>query len=810
MNLQNARFWFSWLGDVSGNQGLAEEQALRQALQNVIHLLCREPENTEATSGKPVFLPFASLHTLPEAAKYLIDYMDDNSDLEVCWVYGILDSKSAQLASIEQLGIDLFSIPANWPPGSFPTGPCFRYVCVASLTSVLEEVFKKQHPYSIDFHDQEGIKLQLQAACCHAWLSRSRSRVAHGNRDRIQSEAPEIILSALEKAKNDFPSVNHRVCQDGCSAIAALDVGIECLSHTPSEVTKHAVAKDLANLDCQTPRLASLLHTRSAENTDLPFDQIVVFEDNENMRNHIVDLLRKMTTCECHIISADPIASYRKRALVADDGKTIGYGDSENRHEMPDASRDVLRTLLCFDLEVCDPKSPNKRLDICGVSSGLWFLYKCAHEYPLASRLVITGHRRLDERGLNAGAGDLLLKPFTDDDLMTAIRSASRHSMLWVSPESVRQEWVASFSRIADETVWESDPLKILKAWLFDCNLRLDFRDALSFDVDSDYYDLVILDPYPWEGRDSHKPDLVSEYISCIRRWPIQPRIIVLLPYERRALQAAGVLHLLGRLLRDGQDKIIHKPISVTEDNDPQSMGPVIINALASVPAFDVKYVAITPLMGLVWAKTRNLFSRAVKGKDVDIKYQDFAWAPMAVLVGEMCGFSSRPGDIVAEIRSNENLREEVATRLQDEIDRNEKRWKMLGVTANDVLDAFLDSVNEAGPIMGLRSLESWLMRVVDTSTGGVRTRSSFEDDLVKLFGGETRLSIGAKGGWFDDGGAYVTDVPLIIEFCAKRGIIAREAIEKVVVEYLTKDGCEARVLIQEIPIRGYMLSGSS
>ena len=101
-------------------------------------------------------------------------------------------------------------------------------------------------------------------------------------------------------------------------------------------------------------------------------------------------------------------------------------------------------------------------------------------------------------------------------------------------------------------------------------------------------------------------------------------------------------------------------------------------------------------------------------------------------------------------------------------------------------------------------------MRVVDTSTGGVRTRSSFEDDLVKLFGGETRLSIGAKGGWFDDGGAYVTDVPLIIEFCAKRGIIAREAIEKVVVEYLTKDGCEAQVLIQEIPIRGYMLSGSS
>jgi hypothetical protein len=272
-------------------------------------------------------------------------------------------------------------------------------------------------------------------------------------------------------------------------------------------------------------------------------------------------------------------------------------------------------------------------------------------------------------------------------------------------------------------------------------------------------------------------------------------------------LQVAGALNLLGGLLRDGEDKIVHKPISIAEGSNPLSIGHIIINALASAPTFDVKYVAVTPLIGLVWAKTRNLFSRILKRECVDEDNLLFAWAPMAVFFGELIGFSSSPQEVVSEMMSNRSLRRDVTERLQDEIDRNQKRWKGLGVTAEDVINMFLESANKSNCLIQCRSIELWLMYVIERSPGEMNARKSFEDDLVKLFGGETRLSIGAKGGWFDGAGAFVTDVPLIIEFCAKQGLIARKAIKKIVAQYLTQEGCEEMVLIQEIPIKGYMLS---
>jgi hypothetical protein len=75
---------------------------------------------------------------------------------------------------------------------------------------------------------------------------------------------------------------------------------------------------------------------------------------------------------------------------------------------------------------------------------------------------------------------------------------------------------------------------------------------------------------------------------------------------------------------------------------------------------------------------------------------------------------------------------------------------------------------------------------------------------LMALFGGETRIEFGVRGRWFDPNGNPVTDAPLIMEFCAKRGIIARQAIEKYVVNHL-KEGGEEAVLVVETPINGYM-----
>jgi hypothetical protein len=81
----------------------------------------------------------------------------------------------------------------------------------------------------------------------------------------------------------------------------------------------------------------------------------------------------------------------------------------------------------------------------------------------------------------------------------------------------------------------------------------------------------------------------------------------------------------------------------------------------------------------------------------------------------------------------------------------------------------------------------------------------SFSKDLALLFGGQTKFRFEARGGWYDDNGKYVEDVPLVIEFCGKKGVIAREAIRKCIVDYLKIEGGEEMVLFQEIPLRGYL-----
>lgn len=810
MNKQDARFWFSWLKDRPAPSTSAGEQALQHALDEVIRLLCN---NTESLETILPFLPSSKAYALPEALEPLIDHLEKmhGKELSECYVCGTLDPVSAKSVSIQQLGIDIFSLPAKWP--SDESESCFRYVCVSSLASVLKEIQYNLKQRSIDERNRDRIRLQLKAARCNTWLERSRSRVAHGNRDIIQFENSEKVQSALQSAIDDFPASGHRVCQNGCSAVAALTAGITRLSGVSSDAIKHSVTRDLANLDCMTPKLASLLNAGSLPVHAPVFDQIVVFEDNPDMRKHIVDSLTTLFTSRCRIIEADPIQSRETRTLVALDGRPIG-GFAKNCHELDQTPRKQLRTLLCFDLEVSDPAKPDKFLNIYGISTGLWFLYKCAKDYPLASRLVITGHRRLDEQGLNAGAGDLLFKPFAGSELATAVRSAGNHRILWVSPESVREEWRSSFRHFKLHTILaDADPLDLLGAWLSVYNLELDIVDGVP-DVDSPgTYDLAVLDLYCFKpGNEDYDPNRILECIAAVNQWPRRPKLIVLVPHEQAAMRSDGILRALGGILVDGTDRILHKPIALTGDKHSSSIGQEIIGTLSESPHFDVKYVAIAPLMGLVWARTRERFCEALSDapKTEHLKY---AWAPLAVLLGERFGFSERASNLYNAINSNKRIEDSLAERLRKEITNNPKRWSPLCEKeeiaiidfSNGVLAAFKKSIENSDVFAGFWSIEQWLMDVIEKPEDSAK-RSSFEDYLVNLFGGETRLSIGAKGGWFNEENQFVTDSPLIIEFCAKRGIIARSAIEGIVVEFLTQEGCEAMVLIQEIPIRGYML----
>ena len=61
------------------------------------------------------------------------------------------------------------------------------------------------------------------------------------------------------------------------------------------------------------------------------------------------------------------------------------------------------------------------------------------------------------------------------------------------------------------------------------------------------------------------------------------------------------------------------------------------------------------------------------------------------------------------------------------------------------------------------------------------------------------------RGSWYK-GANQIDDLLIVIEFCAKSSLVARKFIETTVVRYLREIAGEDCVLVQEIPIRGYLL----
>jgi hypothetical protein len=77
---------------------------------------------------------------------------------------------------------------------------------------------------------------------------------------------------------------------------------------------------------------------------------------------------------------------------------------------------------------------------------------------------------------------------------------------------------------------------------------------------------------------------------------------------------------------------------------------------------------------------------------------------------------------------------------------------------------------------------------------------------LTQVFGGVSSYELGIRGSWYDADSKKVDDTIIVVEFCAKSSLMAKEFIEKTVVRYLKEVAGEDMVLLQEIPIRGRLL----
>lgn len=699
------------------------------------------------------------------------------------YILGTVTHNEAVAQSWKDFGLNLFDLP--WCKEK----KIFHYLPILSLPDMLKAVIHKRYEYN-DTHVQDAID-DIKWAKCHEWIRKIQRCFGHGKRDEMQfcgldSAKDDIQKNIIKKddAQKQLP------CQK-CHVNNALENAYKNIATE----NKFKQIRKVANLDCQGYHLAPL--------SSIPLDitarykRVVILEDDENMRNHIETIIKERYG-KGIVQKANVKESQKKWCFCGDDGTEIKLRD-KNCNEW--------ETLVCLDLELGQKKKNHDG------PSGLWFLYNTALHHPFVSRLVITGYRTGDEKSFNAGTCGFLLKPFTEKELNVAIETSSPFRVLWICPDTVRADWKQWASKVNDEANydWISDRLG---SWLSQFHIRLDDIPVCDKSRIPEY-SIIIMDYYGVEPKcdtcipasTNTQDKLINDYLKITSSNP-SANIIIILPMRDDIFQPKEVLHSVGRIIRDGQDVILHKPMWICSD-DPkvESLGQTIKTTLERRPLFDVKYVIYTPIMGLVWPKAEKFIEQqAISSDKRPGKALDHVdgWSPVGVLMGETWGFTASFKDILDDPR----LGLELSEQLDKERKKHKRRWEKIPneISSNELVNKFLSYLLQPGnKVASYLTIERWLRAVLDRHISEVPGRRSLTESLAHLFGGETRYEFSTRGGWYDSSGTFVQDAPLIIEFCGRKGIVAREAIEDVVVDYLKSVGGEQEVLFQEVPIRGFL-----
>lgn len=761
------QFWFP---QISGNTSGLQSQAVVKAFNQVVELFTGESKSFCGEGEKQGVLSSSFLK-----AEDVREFLELKAKPPFC-VFGTITKSEAVVLSWNGLGLDLFDLP--WSKEK----KIFHYIPILSLPDMLKAVIHKRYEYD-NTYVQYAIN-DIKWAKCHKWICEIQCCFGHGKRDEMQ-------FYGADRAKKEIPNVPKRLpCQD-CYVENTLS---ETRAKMSTEGKLQQLLRVVANLDCQSYRLAPLSGIPFFDRTFPQYKRIVILEDYKKMGDRIEEIIKKHYSGVI-VQKANVEESKKKWRLCGDDGKEI----------LKDENYDEWETLVCFDLELGEAKETDSLPD------GLRILYNTALQHPFVSRLVITGYRTQDERSLNAGACGFLLKPFTDEELNIAIERSSPFSALWVCPDTVQTNWKQWVSKVDDKADYNWIGNK-LAAWLGQYNICLD-TIAEYDETTITKYSVIVMDYYnilPNHDFNKNQADtentlnkLVNDYLK-IRSSNPGANIIVILPMEDHIFHPFGALHSLGRIIRDGHDTILHKPMWICSD-DPQveSLGQTIKTMLEKRPLFDVKYVIYTPIMGLVWPKALKFFEQQAMSSD---KRPDKAldpvdgWSPLGVLMGVIWGFTASFKDILDDPR----LGLELSEQLDNERKNHKQRWKTIPakISSNELVKEFLSYLLQPGnKVTSYLTIERWLRAVLDEH---ISQRSSTKS-LAYLFGGETRYEFGTRGGWHDSKGTFVQDAPLVIEFCGRKAILAREAIERDVVHHLKSVGGEQEVLFQEIPIRGFL-----
>jgi CheY-like chemotaxis protein len=505
-------------------------------------------------------------------------------------------------------------------------------------------------------------------------------------------------------------------------------------------------------------------------------------------------------TPDDRIVEADPKKSWELYQLADAGGNSI---IERFKNEGVKGSR----ILACLDLDINRENAPRGPDDpLADVFGGQWIIYGTANAHPDVPRMVVTGFRSQDLLGFAAGAGAYLLKPFTEEALEAQVRQAAvTRRVKWLCPPKVQDEYnrklggKAAFHQYAD----------LLARRLHDESVEVEIIEEV---VDSAIAesDLVIVDSCC--ADDVPAPEALAAIAATRVANPRAPLLLVVpasdVPQDNTTYYFRGI----PLALRDGADAVLKKPTWIvgTAHHAPEdALSSAVIKQLNRLNDFDVKYQILVPLIGVV-GRFDAAFIERVQAETA-LGREDIFYAPLLPHLIEIYGLSGRISEVINSEEDMARLKE----KLESEPTINPDRWTTAGDGAvpKTLVIEVLPIIRAAllsKAINGHRSFEVWLRKVVEEkarSAYGTIGIHPLTEPLTRVFGGATRYEFGAHGSWYKNIEQRVDDMLIVIEFCAKSSILAKRFIETTVVDYLVKVAGEYCVMVQEIPIRGYLKS---
>jgi hypothetical protein len=685
----------------------------------------------------------------------LLEFLNNNRQRPIC-VMSKLSQNDAIIYSYQELGLNLFDLP--W--FSKPEEKVFRYVNLLELfnhTEDLTDSFSSAAATIVNEKFTDAAE-HLRWAKCHQFARDVQTAVGHGVRDRMQQDTDmplDKMQDSIQKVK-DREKYSDLPC-GSCQLSRGIDNLVNQSIKDGDEDGRLKFAQEVAALDCQRYRLAESLYTPALNDLESPkFKKIAILDDNKDFRELLEQELKKLkgTGLIDDTVDSDKLVEVLDENLC---WQNFGLFKEEDDKENPGKKKtnEVVDKLIedtrglkeseiltCFDLDLGSPP----KSDSDNSSPVDDFIKTC-----FGGHWVLYGAARRHPK-----VPRLVVTGFRSQELLSYTAGGSAYLLKPVTTENL-------VAKIKEASILHR------VTWLCPQKIRDEYRNFVRSSSDRSLdFDTIHRHLAHWLNYQRIELEVIED---------IQPN-------RGRICESEAIEDTQSNRGRICESEVI--VIDSLKVNEPENNLEESIAKIAEVRQLNPRasIIVILPLVEGVndpFAKYyRQLPLNLRDGSDLIIR------KPMWIAKHPQHELALGSA-IVHQLK-----------RLED----YDTKYQVLIPIAKLLEKIYGKPLNDYSPGKFLNLVDSMKAHGDVSQAIGERIIKP----LTQVFGGVSSYELGIRGSWYDENSEKVDDTVIVVEFCAKSSLMAKEFIEKTVVSYLKQIVGEDIVLLQEIPIRGRLL----